>query len=161
MSRRVLIAGALVLAVGGCGGGGDKGPTHAQFVARADRICREAAVQARPSLLQLSTGLTSISPASVRRLAPAGERLHAVSRAYLARLGALERPSADNARIERFLALSRQVSDAIGRAATAAGAGRTVEALATLQGVQQTARDANAAAADYGLRACARLLPAG
>lgn len=164
ISRRIVIAASAALALltlSACGGGQATGPSRADYIARAERICRDTTAQAAPLLRRFAAGAASLNATSARKLAPVGERIHALASAYIARLRALPQPAADRAKIARFLSLSREVIDGLGQAATALSAGHTVEVLGTLQGVQATANDANAAAVAYGLRDCAKVLAIG
>lgn len=159
----IVTAAALILGVlSGCGGdGADEGPTRAQYAARADRICRETSAQAAPLLRRLAAGVSGLTADRARALAPVGTRVHALARDYVQRLSALEQPPDDRDEIATFLSRTRQVVDAIGRSAAALSAGRTVEALGTLQATQSAAAEANGAAAGLGLDGCASVLTIG
>lgn len=164
MLRRSALAASpilIALALGACGGGHKTTSDRDAYIARADGICRETSVRAGPLLRRLAVGAASLTPASARGLAPLGRRVHQIAGAYIARLSALSPPAADRAEIARFVSLSRQVIDAIGGASAALSAGRTTQALATLQRVQATAGAADAAAAAYGFDDCATVLAIG
>ena len=163
MSRRVIVGTALVsVSLGACGGGGGgSGVTRAQYITRADQICRATAAEAAPLLRQLVQRAGSLSPASVHRLAPLGMRIHTLAVAYLDRISALPQPSKDAGEINRFLRPSRQAVDTIGQAAGAAKAGNMLQALGLLREAQGAANAANAAAGAYGLSDCATVLSLG
>lgn len=163
MSRALAIVTSAALLVGGLAacGGGDEGPSHDEYVAGADRICRTTSARAAPLLRRLAAGASGLTAARARALAPVGERVHAMGQDYLAKLSALEQPQADREQIAAWLARTRKVVDSIGSSAAALSAGRVVEALGTLQATQTTASEANAAASDLGLYDCATVLSIG
>lgn len=164
MSRAAAIVMSAILLLGGlgaCGGDEDEGPTRAEFAARADRICAETSAQASPLLRRLVAGAPGLTAARARRLAPVGAEVHELAGAYVRRLAALERPEDDRDEIAAWLVRTQEVVDAIGRSAAALAAGRSVEALGTLQATQTTAAEANAAASDLGLDDCSQVLTVG
>lgn len=156
-----LAAVLVTTVIAGCGGSSSSGPSRAAYVARADRLCRDTRAQAAPLLRQLVAGATTLDAAGARRLAPLGARVHALARTYVTQLEALPRPQADRATLDRFVTGSRATVDGLGAAAAALSAGNLVQALAQLQAVQDTATEANAAAAAYGLEDCATVLTLG
>ena len=151
-----LLAGGLAA----CGGGGDEdeGPTRAQYIARADRVCRDTTTQARPLLRRLVTAASGLTPPPARTLAPVGREVHELARGHLARLRAIEQPQDERTAIAAWLKQTQAVVAAIGRSAAALSAGRRAEAFGTLQATQTSASQANAAASDLGLSDCATVL---
>jgi hypothetical protein len=152
---------ALALFPSGCGGG-TKGPSKADYIARADRICLTTKTQITPLVRQLASAASgSVSAAQARRLAGVVSRLHTMGAGYLASLQRLDQPSGDRAQIQRFLKASREVVDALGRATSELRAGNVTGALALLQAGAPTAEGANAAAQAYGFEQCVSVLPSG
>ena len=157
----ILSACAAVLALEACGGGKQPSVDKQDYIARADRICRQTSNEAAPLLRQLASAAPNLTPALARRLAPKVDRLHALGSDYIAKLSALQRPSEGTDVLLRFLDLSRQVVDAIGQARSALAGGRPVEVLGTLSSMQGAAAGANAAASAYGMHDCATVLSVG
>jgi hypothetical protein len=160
---RWLAASLLVIALGAAGcGGGTKSPGKAAYIAKADRICQTTKVQTAPLVQRLAGAASgSISAAQARRLAAVAGRLHTMGANYVTSLQRLAPPSGDRAEVEQFLAPSRQVVDALGRAATDLRAGNVTGALALLAAGTTTAGQANAAARAYGFKQCVSVLPSG
>lgn len=151
----------LALVASGCGGG-TKGPSKADYIARADRICLTTKTQTAPLVRQLADAASgSVSAARARRLAGVLGQLHTMGAGYVASLQRLDQPSGDRAEIQRFLAASREVVDALGQATSELRAGNVTGALALLQAGTPTAERANAAAQAYGFKQCVSVLPSG
>ena len=153
------LLGAILLA--GCGGGPmNAGPTKAEYVAGANRICEAASVRAAPFVKRLSAAAaalytgTSLSAARTRALASDVGDLHDIATGYVARLRAVEQPSGDRGTIKRFLDSSASIVDAMGEASAALRTGDATGALAALQRGQSASDEAKAAARAYGLDAC-------
>ena len=153
MKRVAAILALAVLAVlAGCGGGG--GPSKADYIAKADKICRAARTDALPMIRQMTAGGTSPGAAQARQLAGVTAKLHATEARYLGRLRALDRPSGDSDAIEKFLAPATQVVDAIDSASSALRGGDVATALSLLGRAQFAAAEAKNAADAYGFKAC-------
>lgn len=149
-----LAGGALLT---GCG---SSGPSKAQYTAKANAICRNAAAHTTPLVGQLTNAAGSLSaanPAAARELAGALEQLHTTTAATLTKLRALKPPSTDPAAIEHFLSSFAVVAETLGKTATAAGAGQLQETLAQLEATAPAAGQMAAAAKAYGLNECAAL----
>ncbi len=163
--RRVVLGLSAALALpmlSACGGGGrPAGPSRADYIAHADRVCRDTRARSAPLLRRFAAGAASLDAASARRLAPLGRHIHALAQAYLARLRALAPPEGDRDAVGHFLSLSGAVVDELGHAAVALAAGHPLDVLATLRDAQLGAKDANAAAAAYGFSDCATVLSLG
>lgn len=158
----VLVTATVVsLSPAACGTREQAGVTRAQYIARADRICRATHARAAPLLRRLAARAGTLDAAGLPRLAPLGRRVHEIASRYLLAISRLEQPPGDRDEIGRFLAPSRQAVAAIGEAAAAASAGRPVEVLGRLQEAQTAAAAANAAGAAYGFSDCARALTLG
>jgi len=154
-----LIACSLLL-LAGCGSGK---PTQAQYVAKANAICRSTSAQTTPLVGQLSSAAGSLSSGgqtAARQLAAALARLHAVTDSSLKQLRALEEPATGHQAIARFLNSYRTLSSALGLAATAASTGQPQQALAQLAKALPVSRQMASAASAFGMRRCASLLPA-
>lgn len=150
------LVGAVAL-LAGCGGGG---PTKAQYTAKANAICAGAGTQTTALVGQLTKAAGSLgaaNPSAARELASTLEQLHTTTGATLAKLRALEQPSADHAAIERFLSSLAVVNETLGKTATAAGAGQLRETLAQLEATAPAAGQMASAAKAYGLDECASL----
>ena len=160
--RRCVPACALLgtALLAGCGGGGDGGPTRAEYVARANRICQAASVRAAPFVTRLSAAAAalytgkSLPAVRTRLLAREVGELHDVAAGYVAQLRGLNQPSGDRTTIKRFLNSSAAIVDAMGQASAALGTGDVTSALAALQRGQSASDEAKAAAQAYGLDAC-------
>lgn len=151
-------------AIAGCGGGSAaKGPTHAQYVARADAICRAARAQTNELIVKIKglaptllLGGTAAAPTASGLVA----QLHRAAARDLARLRALAQPSADRAAIAKFLdPLSTIVRD-MGTAQRDLEAGHAVDAAALFSNAIPTAEAVRSAATAYGFKACPGLLAA-
>ena len=127
----VAVLGAAMLAVAGCGGSDDPQPaagsdgpdtaapplTKAQFIAKADGICREVNTAHKPyadkvDALPRGTDL--------RRVAPLLEGALMQSRKGLARLRALPAPAEGEAALEAYYVAAERVLEAHARLADAA-----------------------------------------
>ncbi len=152
----------LVLLLAGCGGGGGgAGPSKAAYIARADRICATARMQGGPLVSQLTAAAAgSLSAGSAAKLAGVVEQLHGIEARALTQLRGLSQPSGDHDAIERFLAPSGQVVDAMANAQAALSRGDVTSALGLLQQTQATAQQAKAAADSYGFKQCGLVLSA-
>lgn len=151
----------VVALLAGCGSSGS--PGRARYVSRAETICRAASAQTAPLINGITTAAASAasgSRAAASRLADDLRRLDEVAAAHLAQLQRLEQPSGDRTAIRRFLTPLATVVEAIGKAADTVGRGQLPEAIALLQRTAPTAQEATAAAKAYGLRQCAKVLPA-
>ena len=162
MKRTLLSLIAVAALAAGCGGG-DGGPTKAEYIARADRICQATKAETAPLVQQLTAaaGSGSVTTAQARKLARVAGRLQTMGAAYVARLKALDRPSGDTGDVDRFLTSSGQVVDALGRAAAALKTGNVTGALGLLQANTVTAAAAGSAAQAYGFKECVSVLPSG
>ena len=145
-------------AIGACGGGGGGGPTKADYIARADKICRAAHKSAVPLIAQLTSAGTSLNPAAARKLAAVADRLHSIQAGYLAQLRALEQPSGDKKTIEAFLTPAGQVVGGIGNAAGSLSRGDVTTTLGLLAQAQGAGAEAKNAADAYGFKECGAAL---
>ncbi len=150
-----LAAVGVVLA--GCGGG-SSGPTKADYIARADKICRQARSAALPLVKQVTAGGFSLSPSEAKKLAGVASQLHTVEARYLAQLQALEQPSADKKAIAAFLTPAASVVKAIDSAAAALQRGDLVTTLGLLNEAQSAGSEAKTAADAYGFKDCGSAL---
>jgi hypothetical protein len=95
---------ALALTVFGIAcNGGDGGPTHAEFVRQANRVCGNAA--AKISTLRIP------GRADVSSMPQAAAGVVAVQREYLERLRAIKAPKEDRTEIAKWIALVDQTID--------------------------------------------------
>ena len=166
-SRMLVIVAALVaIAVGVVLGvtlsGGTSGPTKAQYVVKADAICKTAKTRTTPLIREIAASVASLEGGSgnVQALATLVDRLHTEAAADLARLRALAQPSGDHAAIERFLQPLTSVVDAMGKAVSALRGGQPLQAVGLLQQMQSTAQQFTSAAQGYGVTQCSQLLSA-
>jgi hypothetical protein len=154
-----LVGGLLVLA--GCGG--SSGPSKAQFVAKADAICKTTQAQITPLVNQIAAAgaqLLTGSASATRQVATVVQHLHTVAAASLAKLRALAQPSADHKAIQKFLTPLASIVDSMSKAASALSEGQGPQALALLQTAQPLAQQVTGAAKDYGLVQCQSILSA-
>src|ERR1019366_4917001 len=89
-----LAGGVLVLA--GCGG--SSGPSKAQFVAKADAICKTTQAQITPLVNEIAAAgakLLTGAASATRQVATVVQHLHSVAAGSLAKLRALAQPNAD------------------------------------------------------------------
>jgi len=149
-----------------CGGGGKSsnstsGPTHAQFVASANRICATAERQTVPLIAKVkSGGIGAVLSGDAAKLAPPVTRLHDIAAANLAKLRALTQPAADRAAIERFLRPLATVVADIGAAARDLAKGQGLDAYALIQQARPVAARVSSAARSYGVPQCGAVLAA-
>jgi hypothetical protein len=155
----VPLLAALAL-VAGCGGGKStpSGPTRAQYIARTDAICSATKAKAAPQLHALSSAGASLNPLKVSGLGPLAQKVRVTADAYLTQLDAVPQPPADAAAISNFLTPTRETVAAIGKAANELSSGNALAAIGRLNEIQALANAANAAAASYGLKDCAKVL---
>jgi len=154
-----LTASSLVL-LAGCG---SSSPVKAQYVAKADTICRGAAEQTLPVVRQVTAAAGSLSSGNqtaARQLASALQSLHTTAGSSLAKLQALAQPASGRATIERFLSAYDSLYGAVGQAATAAARGQSQQALAELAKALSASQQMGSAARAYGMGRCASLIPA-
>jgi hypothetical protein len=161
-ARTLALLAAAALA--GCGGSSaPNGPSRAQYIAKADAICRSAATQTNHLITQIKQlapklllGGTAAAPSAPGLVA----QLHRVAAADLARLRALTEPSGDHATIEKFLGPLSSIVSAMGKAQADLAAGHTIDAAALFSNAIPTAQSVRSAASVYGFKACPNLLAA-
>lgn len=149
-----LLASAFVLSA--CGGGG--GPSKAEYITRADRICRAARLRAAPLVKQVTAAGIPSSPSASRKLAGVTDRLHSLQARYLAQLHALDEPGGDNDSINAFLTPAGRVVDGIGTASGALARGDVTTTMSLLTQAQSAAREARNGADAYGFKDCGSAL---
>lgn len=152
------MVGSLLL-VAGCG---SSAPTKAEYVKRANAICRTTAGAIGPLEGQLASAAGSIGSAvgstSAGQLAGVLRRLHNATDDALTKLRGLSQPTGAHAAIERILTPLASLSAALDRAARTAAAGQPQKAIATLEAAAPDAKRMAEAARAYGLTACAAML---
>lgn len=152
------LLGAAALMTAGCGSdadsAGDETLTSARFVAQAQAICRDVRQAHRPSAERIE----QLGPRpELARLAPLLESRLAESRKGLARLRALERPPADQGKIEAYLATATKLVDVQARVAHSAHAGDREKAYRISPATLALAKDQRRLARAYGLKDCENL----
>lgn len=136
---------ALLLMLAACTGG-DDGPTRAEFVHRANAVCRDGAT--RISLLRIP------GRADVASMPQAAAGVVTVQRKALARLRAIEVPKQDRSQVARWIALVDQTIDQAELSAEAQREGDiTRAAIANVNGAALDRR-ADRLARNYGLDVC-------
>jgi hypothetical protein len=155
----------LGLLLAGCGSssGTPSGPTKAQYVAKADAICKAAGEKTAPLISKLEAGgaaLLSASPAAARQLSTVVGGLHEDGSSALAQLRALKQPTGEKTAIESFLSPLSNVVSATGQAASSLGSGQGSAALGLLAEVQAEAQKATKAADAYGVQPCGSVVSA-
>lgn len=155
--------GAIAAVLAGCGSSSNSGVTKAQYVAKADAICKAAAAQTGPivgRIIAAGPALASANAKTAKEIAPLVGRLHEQAASSLAQLRALKEPNADHSGIERFLSPLTNVVGAVGQAASTLRAGQGSAALGLLAQVQPEAQQAASAAQAYGVGPCGSVLSA-
>lgn len=143
---------AVVLLLSACSGGGSRGsssnggPSRAQYVAQATRICQ--AYQRRIGSLRASTDLT--------QLAAQGARAVALEAAELKQLRALTAPAADRAAIGQMLAGLQAAIDTGGKLVGDAQTGDAAAVSADAASLQSQLVATTRLAKPFGLDVCAR-----
>jgi hypothetical protein len=163
-----LAAPALIvaLALAACGGGGSSssstssGPTHAQYVASANAICKTARRQTAPLIAKLKSSGAALVTGGGAALAASVTHLRDIAATGLAKLRALEPPAADRAQIERVLTPLKRVIGLIGAAAQDLGRNQALNAVALIQQAQPLAARIGSAARALGASQCALVLAA-
>ncbi len=156
----VAVLGAAALAMAGCGeekgsskasGGAGKPLTKAQFIARADAVCRDV----KRAQLPFTERVDKLPDrTSIARVAPLLEGSLAESRAGLARLRALPAPRRDKAALDAYFGSAARLLEAHRRLADAA---RTNDREAGEQVARTTdalSHDQRRLATAYGFKDC-------
>jgi hypothetical protein len=138
------VAAGLLLAA--CGGGG--GLSKAEYVAKANAICREAARRV--------TALDAPGQADVTQLPKVAGEVVAVQRKALDRLKAIKAPKEDRTRIAKWIALVDQTIDQAEVSARSQRAGDITRAIAANLNGAALDKRADQLARAYGLRGCVR-----
>jgi hypothetical protein len=135
---------AAVVALAGCGGGGDDRLTKAEYIAQADAICQEA--NAKIEALG--------APETLADLAAMGQQSVQISEQQLAKLRALRPPAEDEATLNGAYDLVEQ-QIGITKQLVAAARAKDMDRINSLvaQGNDIT-KQAGKIAGDYGLRQC-------
>jgi ABC-type enterochelin transport system substrate-binding protein len=138
-----VVAGLLLAA---CGGGG--GLSKADYVTRANAICREAAKQV--------TTLDAPGQSDVAELPKVAGKVVAVQRKALDRLKAIKAPKEDRTEIAKWIALVDQTIDQAEVSAQSQRSGDITRALAANLNGAALDKRADELARAYGLRRCVR-----
>ena len=169
MARRLALCGALALTLLAAGCGSSKksssssATTKAQYVARAEAICRAVGQKTGPLIAKLESAgpsLLSGGAQSARELAPVVEDLHADAASSLSELRALKRPKGLDEGVESFLSPLSNVVGAAAQAASSLSSGQGSAAIGLLAQVQAEAQRATKAADAVGLAPCGGVLAA-
>jgi hypothetical protein len=136
----------IALIVAGCGGSSSSGPTRADWIVKADGICKVS-----------KDGIAKLTdPATPADLAPWLTTVMQLKTQEMADLKALEAPSADKATIDKMLGLAGTATPALQKALDAAKTGDAAAATAAIQdpAVSKSQDEAKKMAADFGLKVC-------
>jgi hypothetical protein len=142
--KRALCGASVVLFLVACGGGG--GATKADYVRRANAVCRDAAKQVAE--------LTTASRENVRDTAKAAAKVVEAQRAALERIRAIKPPKQDRAEIAKWIALVDQTIDQAELSARSQKYGDITRAVTANVNGAALDRRADELAREYGLRAC-------
>lgn len=161
----VLVAALAAVAVAGCGGGSSepKGPTKAEFIAKADRIC--APFNARAKVLLGEVGANAVnailSGGSVQQFTPPLDEAVTLAIKANKSLQALEPPQTEQG---GAIAMQRSLDEQVGRLTDLRNAAQ-VDDLGTFQrvGTMLLAEQARTARLQqsYGFRECGKSLTEG
>jgi hypothetical protein len=143
---------ALALLAPACGG--DEGPSPEAYRQQANDICAEARQETAPVAERLARQARGLDAAGAPAAGETARELERLASRQVERLSALERPGDDTEEIEAFLGPAERLVQSLGRAAQALERREMVAAIAVVQEAQGLAREAEAAAADYGLDRC-------
>jgi hypothetical protein len=138
----VVLAGAAVLTLAGCGGGR---LSHDAYVTRADAVC--SAYQAKVVLLT--------NPASYDDVVAYADRTLPLYAAALDRLKALKPPASDESAVRTWLRADRKVAAAIRQLRDAAMRHDPAATNDASAAMQAAGLDGTRAAAALGLKSCA------
>jgi hypothetical protein len=138
------VTAGLLLAA--CGGGG--GLSKAEYVARANAICRAAAQQV--------AALDAPGQSDVAQLPKVAGEVVAVQRKALDRLKAIKAPKADRTEIAKWIALVDQTIDQAEVSAKSQRSGDITRAMAANLNGAALDKRADELARAYGLRGCVR-----
>jgi hypothetical protein len=146
--RRAWFGGAVAagLLLAACGGGG--GLSKADYVVRANAICREAAKQI--------TALDAPGQTNVAQLPRVAVEVVAVQRKALDRLKAIKAPKEDRSQIAKWIALVDQTIDQAEASAESQRSGDITRAMAANVNGAALDKRADQLARAYGLRRCVR-----
>ena len=150
-------ATALILAVLAlllCACGGDKAPSKAEFIKRADRDCRES--RERFQAVQLEARGLSGLPArqALMKAAPLFQQVRTEAGSLLSKLRDRKPPKGDEMVIDRYLqARDNQLRD-LDQLIAAAREGSTAKFRASLVALQATGRTLQGIAQGYGFKVC-------
>jgi len=165
----IVIAGAtaaviaIVLVIVLSGGGHGGGPTKAQYLAKADAVCRTTAARINPLIASAKSGAVGLvtgSPGAAAQLAPIFKKLQSATAGGLAQLQALKQPSGDHAAIEAFLMPLAAVVTAVGDAAADLRDGNSAKAVQLFEQTLSIAPQVTSAAQAYGYTQCSQLVAA-
>jgi hypothetical protein len=157
----LLLVALAVLA--GCGSSSSSAPTKAEYVAKADAICKAAGEKTAPLVTKLESSAGAIASGSAtvaREVAPVLVKLHEVGASSLSQLRALKEPTGEKAAIEKYLSPLTNVVAAAGQAASSLGAGQPSAAFGLLAQVESDAQQATSAAGAYGVAPCGSVVAA-
>lgn len=142
-----LVVGALAT---GCGGDDDDGPSlsASAFRAKADAICRDVSTANE-------TALKGIDRDDTSAIAKAAQIVARRTEAALDALDDLEGPDSEEAAIDRFLDRAEQFGDAAKRQSDALARNDAAAAKAAQDDADRLNAEAQQAARDAGLDACA------
>jgi hypothetical protein len=146
--KRAWFGGAVAagLLLTACGGGG--GLSKAEYVAKANAICREAAAKVAT--------LDAPGQSDVAHLPKVAGEVVAVQRKALDRLQAIKAPKEDRAEIARWIALVDQTIDQAEVSARSQRSGDITRAIAANLNGAALDKRADQLARSYGLRRCVR-----
>jgi hypothetical protein len=151
---RAVTATAVIVAVAGCGG--DDGVSKADFIRRADAICREGNAKVRALQDDIAAAQRSSDQRRVyAELARLTARSAQLSSPYVARLDALDTPAGDRDELKAWVAGARRQLDAVRRMSTAFRAGDDARIATLAEQVDALASRTNAFARRYGMTDCA------
>jgi len=156
-----VVVGVVLAVTLSSGGGKPSGPTKAQYLARADAICKTTAAKINPLIGRAKADAPALlTGGSGAQLVPIFRRLEAAAAGGLAQLRALPEPSGDHAAIQAFLVPLGGVVTALGDAAGDLGSGNTGKAIQLFTQTLQIAPQVTSAAQAYGYTACSQLVAA-
>lgn len=156
VARGALLAAVAAGLLAGCGGGGDSGPSRAEFAKQADGLCGPALRQLRAISARIDEVAAGSDPGPIfRQSAKLIRESQGVTTTTFDRIAGLDQPSADRDAIKGWVADNRRQNALAGELASAFEAQDQKRIALVSEKIDALNTKNNAFATRFGMKVCA------